>query len=125
MTFAGHEMDCLELKAELLCFLTLSEIFAFHSNGAWLRTDHLVESTRIWLRRRNHHADWTVRLELSLIAAGLARQLVETGEITHGQRETASFETNLFFTDDMQINLASPVVIAIYARCVDALAHRH
>ncbi|EUC12151.1 hypothetical protein PMI06_008930 [Burkholderia sp. BT03] len=32
-------MDCLELKAELLCFLTLSEIFAFHSNGAWLRTD--------------------------------------------------------------------------------------
>jgi hypothetical protein len=44
MTFAGHEMDCLELKAELLRFLTLSEIFTFHSNGAWLRTDHLVEA---------------------------------------------------------------------------------
>jgi hypothetical protein len=59
------------------------------------------------------------------MAAGLARRLVENGEITHGQRETASFETNSFFTHDMQINLASPVVIAIYARCVDAPAHRH
>ena len=29
------EMHRLELKAELLCFLTLSEIVAFHTGGAW------------------------------------------------------------------------------------------
>lgn len=34
----------LERKAELLCFLTLSEIFAFRLTGAELRVDHLVEN---------------------------------------------------------------------------------
>jgi hypothetical protein len=54
----GRRMHRRETKAELLCFLTLFEIFAFRTTGAWLQPDHLVESTRIWLRRHDHHADW-------------------------------------------------------------------
>jgi hypothetical protein len=116
----GCEMHRLEPKAELLCFLTLSEIFAFHSGGAWLQVDHLVESTRIWLRCHDHHADWRLRLQLSRMAADLARQLVEAGDIAHGQRDAY-----WFFTSDMQINFASPRVIAVYAQCVDTLMQGH
>ena len=113
---AGCKMHRLELKAELLCFLALSEISAFRSRGAWLQVDHLVESTRIWLRRHDHHADWRLRIELSRMAADFARQLIETSDITHGRQDACGF-----FTRDMQINFASPRVIAVYAQCVDAL----
>ncbi|MDN7182540.1 hypothetical protein M0D69_31880 [Caballeronia sp. SEWSISQ10-4 2] len=109
-------MHRLELKAELLCFLTLSEIVAFRTGGAWLRVDHLVESTRIWLRRHDHHADWRLRIKLSRMAADLACRLVKADDIAHGQRDDYGF-----FASDMQINFASPQVIVVYAQCVDTL----
>jgi hypothetical protein len=113
---AGCDKQRRELKAELLCFLALSEIFAFRSRGAWLQVDHLVESTRIWLRRHGHQADWRLRIELSRMAAALARQLVQTSDIMHGRQDVYGF-----FTSDMQINFASPRAIVVYAQCVDAL----
>jgi hypothetical protein len=113
---AGCKMHSLKLKAELLCFLALSEIVAFRSRGARLQVDHLVESTRIWLGRHDHHADWRLRIELSRMAADFARQLVQTGDIMQGRQGAYGF-----FTSDMQINFASPHVIAVYAQCVDAL----
>jgi hypothetical protein len=113
-------MHRLELKAELLCFLTLSEIVAFRTGGAWLRVDHLVESTRIWLRRHDHHADWHLRIKLSRMAADLACQLVKADDIAHGRRDAYGF-----FTSDMQINFASPQVIVVYAQCVDTLMPGH
>ncbi|WP_211708200.1 hypothetical protein [Paraburkholderia aspalathi] len=106
----GRRMHRLETNAELLCFLTLSEIFAFRTTGAWLQPDHLVESTRIWLRRRHHHADWRLPVELSRMAADLAQQLVKAGDIVRGQRDVS-----WYFTRDMQINFASPRVIVVYA----------
>jgi len=114
------ESHRLELKAELLCFLTLSEIAAFRTRGAWLRVDHLVESTRIWLRRHDHHADWRLRIKLSRMAADLACRLVKADDIAHGRRDVVGF-----FTSDMQINFASPQVIVIYALCVDRLMLGH
>ncbi|WP_137958845.1 hypothetical protein [Burkholderia sp. 4M9327F10] len=110
-------MHRLETKAELLCFLTLSEIFSFRTRGAWLRVDHLVESTRIWLRCHNHHADWRLRIELSRMATDLAQQLVKAGDIVRNQPDASWFVTR-----DTKINLASPWVIVIYARCVATLS---
>jgi hypothetical protein len=46
-------MHSLEQKAELLCFLALSEILAFRLTGEWLNVNHLVESARVWLARRD------------------------------------------------------------------------
>ncbi len=114
---AGRRIHRLETNAELLCFLTLSEIFAFRTTGAWLQSDHLVESTRIWLRRHDHHADWRRRIELSRMATDLAQQLVKAGDIARGQPDAS-----WFFIRDMQINFASPRVIVVYARCVAALS---
>ncbi|MFM0084396.1 hypothetical protein [Paraburkholderia sediminicola] len=112
----GRRMHRLETNAELLCFLTLSEIFAFRTTGAWLHPDHLVESTRIWLRRHDHHAGWRLRVELSRMATDLAQQLVKAGDIVRGQ-----LDASWYFTRDMQINFASPRVIVVYARCVATL----
>ena len=55
---------------------------------------------------------------MTQMAADLARQLVEAGDIVHGQRDAY-----WFFTSDMQVNFASPRVIVVYAQCVDTLAH--
>ncbi|MFL9862092.1 hypothetical protein PQR72_41325 [Paraburkholderia madseniana] len=106
-------MHRLETNAELLCFLTLTEIFAFRATGAWLQPDHLVEGTRIWLRRHNHDADWRLRVELSRMAVDLAQQLVKAGDIVRVRADAF-----WFFTRDMQINFASSRVIVDYARCV-------
>jgi hypothetical protein len=50
-------------ESRSICFLTLSEIVAFRSSGAWLQVDHLVESIRIWLRGHDHHADGRLRVK--------------------------------------------------------------
>ncbi|MFL9935778.1 hypothetical protein P0D88_43480 [Paraburkholderia sp. RL18-103-BIB-C] len=71
-------------------------------------------STRIWLRRHDHHADWRLRVELSRMAADLARQLVKAGDIVRGQ-----LDASWFFTSDMPINFASPRVIVVYATMRD------
>lgn len=113
----GRRMHRLETNAELLCFLTLSEIFAFRTTGAWLQPDKLVESTRIWLRRHDHHADWRLRVELSRMAADLAQQFVKAGDIVRGQPDAS-----WFFTRDVEVNFASPRAIVVYARCLAALS---
>jgi hypothetical protein len=108
---------CLPSKAELVCFLTLSEIFAFRSGGEWLRVDHLVESTRIWLRRNDHFADWRVRVRLSRTTVDLAHQLVDTDNPA-GTRA----EVRRYFTHEMEINFTSPRVVVVYAQCVARMA---
>lgn len=38
-----------QARAELLCYLVVAHLVAFSRTGEWLRTDHLVESMRLWL----------------------------------------------------------------------------
>jgi hypothetical protein len=109
-------MHRLEVKAELLCFLVLYEIVAFGATGTWLCTDHLVESTRVWLRCHDHQAHWYTRIRLSRLAADLAYQVIETCDLVAPQHGTPRL-----LTSDMQANFASPRVVVIYARCVKAL----
>jgi hypothetical protein len=44
-----------EVRAELLCYLVIGELVAMARTGSWLRTDHLVESSRSWLKRMERH----------------------------------------------------------------------
>ncbi|CAE6945994.1 hypothetical protein R69608_05523 [Paraburkholderia nemoris] len=46
-----------EARAELLCYLVVAQLVARARTGEWLRTDHLVESTRIWLAGNGADAD--------------------------------------------------------------------
>lgn len=51
MTYADHKrlsgLDG-EARTELLCYLVVSQLVGRVRTSSWLRTDHLVESTRIW-----------------------------------------------------------------------------
>lgn len=89
----GRRMHRREKNAKLLCFLTLSGIFALYTTRAYLQPDHLVQSTRIWLRRHDHRADWRLRVQLGRMAADLAEQLVKAGDIVRGQPEASWFFT--------------------------------
>lgn len=92
----GRRMHRLETTAALLCFLTLSGIFAFRAIGVWLQPDR--------------HAGWRLRVELSRMVTDLAQQLVKAGDIVRGQ-----LDASWFFTRDIRINFSSPRVIVVYA----------
>ena len=38
-----------DARAELLCYLVVGQLVAMARTGAWLRTDHLVDSACIWI----------------------------------------------------------------------------
>ena len=47
-----------EAKAELLTFLVVGQLFAFARSGEWLRTDHLIKSSQMWLSSNGAACDW-------------------------------------------------------------------
>ncbi|WP_434660778.1 hypothetical protein P5W99_11110 [Paraburkholderia sp. A3BS-1L] len=53
-----------ETRAELLTFLVVGQLFAFARSGEWLRTDHLIESSQIWLSSNGAACDWLERARL-------------------------------------------------------------
>ncbi|MDE1011720.1 MAG: hypothetical protein OSB38_39270 [Paraburkholderia fungorum] len=56
-----------EARAELLCYLAVAQLVARARGGDWLRTDHLVESTRIWLTANGANAGWRERVRLGAL----------------------------------------------------------
>lgn len=105
-----------EARAELLCYLVVAELVARARTGEWLRTDHLVESGRIWCKANGAHLDWQERILLGQIAAGLAPHVMETFGLM--------MERSLvpLFIDGWMLDYASPVVCGIHEVCADRLA---
>lgn len=63
-----------EARAELLCFLVVGQLFAFAREGAWLRTDHLIESAQMWLSSNGAQCDWLERARLVEASRVIAQQ---------------------------------------------------
>lgn len=61
-----------EARSELLCYLVVGQLVARARTGEWLRTDHLVELTRIWLAGNGATADWSDRVQLGARSATVA-----------------------------------------------------
>jgi hypothetical protein len=57
----------LRARAELLTYLVASHLFARRMTGDWLSSDHVVESTRIWLATNDGGADLLQRVMLSRV----------------------------------------------------------
>ncbi|MEM5316195.1 hypothetical protein [Paraburkholderia sp. JHI869] len=53
-----------EARAELLTFLVVGQLFAFARTGEWLRTDHLIESSQMWLSSNGAVCGWLERAQL-------------------------------------------------------------
>lgn len=65
----------LRARAELLAYLVSSHLLARQLTGAWLSSDHVVESTTLWLKTNGGGADVVQRVMLSSRALEVARQL--------------------------------------------------
>jgi len=76
MSLPGRLDD--EARAELLCYLVIGELVAMARTGSWLRTDHLVESSRIWLKANGATCHWQDRIALAGAAAELAPGILRT-----------------------------------------------
>ncbi len=96
-------------RPELLCYLVVAELVAMARTGEWLRTDHLVESGRIWCNANGARFDWQERISLRQIAAELAPPVRETSGLT---RERSLVP---LFVDGWMLDYASPFVRRIQA----------
>ncbi|MFL9892427.1 hypothetical protein [Paraburkholderia sp. RL17-381-BIF-C] len=102
-------------RAELLCYLVVAEFVAMARTGEWLRTDHLVESGRIWCNANGARFDWQERISLGQIAAELAPRVRGTFGLT---RERSLVP---LFVDGWMLDRESPGVCGIYEVCAARL----
>ncbi|PXX14547.1 hypothetical protein C7399_112158 [Paraburkholderia tropica] len=66
-----------EAKAELLCFLVVGHLVAIARSGHQLRTDHLIESSVLWLQSHGAECDWLDRAKLVEDSREVASQAYE------------------------------------------------
>jgi len=105
-----------EARAELLCYLVIAQLVARARTGEWLRTDHLVESGRIWCKANGVRFDWQERVSLGQTAAELAPRVRETFGLTRERSLTP------LFVDGWMLDRESPVVCDIHEVCSRRLA---
>lgn len=104
-----------EASAELLCYLAMTQLVSNASSGDWLRTDHLVESTRIWLAGNGARANWSERMHIGTLSAKIALGL--TGLPGFANPDYLA----TLFTDSWRLDYRSPVVRGVYSACVAEL----
>lgn len=104
-----------EARAELLCYLVVAQLIARARTGAWLRTDHLVESTRIWLAGNGADAGWLERVHLGALSETIALDFAEQPCFANAP------ELAKLFTDGWRLDYRSPTVRGIYAACRNEL----
>lgn len=102
-------------RAELLCYLVVAQLIARARTGTWLRTDHLVESTRIWLAGNSADASWEDRVRLGALSETIALGFAEQ------PRFASAAELAKLFTDGWRLDYRSPIVRGVYAACCGGL----
>lgn len=108
----------LRARAELLAYLVASHLLARQMTGDWLSSDHVVESTAIWLRRNGGGADVMQRVMLSTRALEVAQQL-ETDSLPEFTPQLVP----TLFCENLRLDFRSPTTREIYQRCLTRLLH--
>ena len=106
-----------EARAILPCYLVIGELVAMARTGNWLRTDHLVESSRIWLKTNGATCHWQDRIALSA-AAELAPSVLQIFLLTT-ERSLAPR-----FADGWRLDYGSPIVCDIHQICASFVAQK-
>ncbi|WCM18300.1 hypothetical protein NDK50_12570 [Paraburkholderia bryophila] len=102
-------------RAELLTYLVVAQLVARARTGGWLRTDHLVESTRVWLGNNGADAGWEERVRLGALSEIVAFDFV------HEPRFADPNWLAQLFTHGWRLDYRLPVVRGIYAACENEL----
>jgi hypothetical protein len=105
-----------EARAELLCYLAVAQLVAKARDGDWLRTDHLVESTRIWLAGNGAEANWSERVKLGTLSKKVALDFADIPDFADTQYLAG------LFTDGWRMDYRCPVVCGVYSACVAVLS---
>jgi hypothetical protein len=105
-------------RAKMLCYLVVAELVAMARTGDWLRTDHIVESYRIWMRTNGVACDWQERVALARAAARLAPEILAAFKLTT-ERSLAPL-----FGDCWMLDYRSATVCEIHWFCARFLAQR-
>ncbi|WP_176060050.1 hypothetical protein [Paraburkholderia sp. BCC1876] len=101
--------------AELLTYLVVVQLVARARTGGWLRTDHLVESTRVWLDNNDAAAGWEERVRLGALSENVAFHFI------HEPRFADPDWLAQLFTHGWRLDYRSPVIRGIYAACENEL----
>ena len=99
----------------LLCYLVVAQLVCHARTGEWLRTDHLVESSRMWVESTRADCGWLVRAEMGQASSKLASQLLVFPKFAD------SVVLAGLFTDGWQLDFRLPAVRGIYDVCNEHL----
>lgn len=104
-----------EANTELLCYLVIAQLVARSCTGEWLRTDHLVESTRIWLAGSKRTIDPVDRVRVAQLSQQIAAELPDCPEVRDSRVLVR------MFTSRWSLDSQSALVRTIYGICVTRL----
>jgi hypothetical protein len=102
-------------RADLLCFLSLAQLIGQARTSEWLRTDHVVEATRMWLASNDAECDWLDRVKLAQMSADLAPRF-----LVFPCFRDAELMVKLF-ADGWRLDYTSPTVRGMLDVCVELL----
>jgi hypothetical protein len=120
MTFTNPLNLDLHARAELLTYLVASHFVARQVTGEWLSSDHVVESTKIWLAANGGGADILQRVML----ASRAREIAEQIELVP-LRSFVPEQVMSMFCKNMMLDFRSPATRDVYQHCLTQLRHTH
>ncbi|BCF94952.1 hypothetical protein [Paraburkholderia largidicola] len=83
--------------------------------GDWLRTDHLVELSLLWMRANGAHPEWRHRISIVRMAVDLAPDVLVTFGLGT-EKAVASL-----FTDGGRLDYRVPLVGQIHDQCAARL----
>jgi hypothetical protein len=105
-------------RADLLCFLVIAQLIGHASTGDWLRTDHLVEATRMWIVSNSAECDWVERVKLAQMSIDIAPQFLAFPHFKDAS------ELVKLFADGWRLDYRSPTVRGMLDVCVEHLLQR-
>lgn len=100
-----------EARAEMLCHLVVAQLIARARTGDWLRTDHFVESARVWSRANGASPNWFESARLRKVSVELASTIWAIDPPRDSE------ELAKLFTDGWQLDYRSPTVRGIHDVC--------
>jgi hypothetical protein len=104
-------------RADLLCHLVVAQLIARARTGDWLRTDHLVESKRIWSQANGVSPDWLDGVRLASVSEELAASIWANG-LLHDLDELSKL-----FSDNWRRDYQLPVARGIHVSAQPGCKH--
>ncbi|MEM5371955.1 hypothetical protein V4C53_38870 [Paraburkholderia azotifigens] len=99
------------LRARLVCYLVVAQLYARADTGAWLRTDHLVESAQGRCAYNRVSLSWLDRCNAGVTAIEIAARLNRYYALQSVTRLAT------LFSGSWQLDYSSPIIDAIHRLC--------